>query len=148
MTFSATLERLRAAIDPNRVPHGKVTVQVHDLELLLNDHARADAQLRAASVREHPQAYPPRHQMLASVAADPGAYAGYKGDRTMGRWIADAILEVERHVSRHLILEVIERNWNAGPDALADAIMAMPDPGVEDFRPAAIAKRQWLERRR
>jgi len=79
--------------------------------------------------------------MLARCASDPGAFVGYKGDRSMGQWIADAVLAVERHVTKPLLLEVVERNWNAGPDALVSALMALPDPLVEDFSPEAIAHR-------
>jgi hypothetical protein len=35
--------------------------------------------------------------MMARVANDPGAYAGPRQNRSMGQWIADALLRVERH---------------------------------------------------
>jgi hypothetical protein len=137
------MRRLTDALERAKEGSGKamVTIRARDLHDLLIDHALLDVKARSAHVVDNPAAYPPRRMMLARVASDPGAFAGYKGERTMGRWIADAIMAVERHVERPMLIEVIERNWNAGPDALADALMQLPDPGATDFTPDAVARR-------
>jgi hypothetical protein len=100
MSLAHALERLRCAILPQsearRGAGGeRVTIATRDLMELLTDHQSLDAQARVAHFHANRPAYPPRVDMLARAASDPGMYAGARGERTMGRWIADAILAVE-----------------------------------------------------
>jgi len=150
------LERLNAALRPDSPARlgrvrNKMLVEVSDLEELLRDHHALDAAARAAHVRDVPQAYPPRNEMLARGASDPGMYAGYKGERSMGGWIADAILAVERRVARDdLVREFLDfarylANEPANPDGeqrevsvrmirAVGAALAGPPPAVVALR--------------
>ncbi len=127
MSLAHALERLRDAVSPENMGHTSgghrsVRVRVDDLAELLRDHQDMDAAGRAAHVLVHPQAYPPRNEMLARIASDPGAFAGYKGERSMGGWIADAILAVERRTAQSdLVREFVSfarylANEPANPD--------------------------------
>jgi hypothetical protein len=104
VSLSSALERLRVAIAPGaearRGAGGNYArVQTQDLAQLLDDHQEMDARLRTAHFHANRAAYPPRADMLARAASDPGAFAGYKGERSMGRWISDAILAIERNAA-------------------------------------------------
>lgn len=100
MSLSHALQRLRAATAPRSDARrgagaDHVHIDARDLIELLDEHDRIDAILRTAHFHANRPAYPPRVNMLARAASDPGLYAGARGERTMGRWIADAILALE-----------------------------------------------------
>lgn len=101
MSLSHALERIRKALIPGsdaRRGQGEyVRVGADDLAQLLADHESMDARARVAHFHANRPAYPPRADMLARAASDPGAFAGYKGERSMGRWISDAIVAIERN---------------------------------------------------
>jgi hypothetical protein len=114
MSLASALERLRAAVAPHSIDRrGSGTTQtrvnVRDLAELLDDHERMDAHLRTGHFHANRPAYPPRVDMLARAAADPGLYAGPRGDRGMGRWIADAILALECDLDEEEIRGVAKR---------------------------------------
>lgn len=94
------IERLRKALvpgsDARRGSGEYVRVGAVDLIALFEDWHRIDATLRAGHFRTNRLAYPPRAEMMTRVASDPGAYAGPQGERSTGRWIADAILRLDR----------------------------------------------------
>lgn len=100
MSLAHALERLRAAILPmsdaaRGAGRDQVRIRTRDLIELMDDHQSLDAHARTAHFHANRPAYPPRVDMLARAASDPGMWAGPRGDRTMGRWIADAILVLE-----------------------------------------------------
>lgn len=114
MTLASALERLRAAVVPGAdarrgVGGDHVRVRTADLAQLLDDYERIDARMRVAHFHQNRRAYPPRADMLARAASDPGAFAGSKGDRTMGRWISDAILAIESTFAPEEVRELDRR---------------------------------------
>lgn len=124
MSLSHAIERLRAAIlpdaDSRRGQGGDhVRIRTADLAQLLADHESMDARARVAHFHANRPAYPPRVDMLARAAADPGLFAGHRGDRSMGGWIADAILALEHQQSAEEIRSLVGRMLQIAKDYLA-----------------------------
>lgn len=119
MALAHALERLWDAVRPGSDAgrgrdRERLSVPTRDLIELLEDHQRIDAQLRAAHFHANRPAYPPRVDMLARAASDPGLYAGPRGDRTMGGWIADAILALEHQQAPEEIRRLAKRMLDVG----------------------------------